>query len=73
MDEINTSSKLNNLTLHKKCELMDLPENLVSIIYSYTINYNELIHYRNINKKSKNIIENLIFQNVMIFNNFFLV
>ena len=52
---------------------MDLPENLVSIIYSYTINYNELIHYRNINKKSKNIIENLIFQNVMIFNNIYLV
>ena len=73
MDEINTSSKLNNLTLHKKYELMNLPENLVSIIYSYTIKYNELIHYRSINKKSKNIIENLIFQNVMIFNNIYLV
>jgi hypothetical protein len=67
MDEIDTSIKLNNLTLNKKYELMDLPENLISIIYSYSMNYNILIHYRIINKKSKRIIENLIFQNVIIY------
>ena len=45
---------------------MDLPDNLVSIIYSYTIQSYNLIHYRIINKKSKRIIENLIFQNVIL-------
>ena len=61
MNEIDTSSKRN-----KKYELMDLPDNLVSIIYSYTIQSYNLIHYRIINKKSKRIIENLIFQNVIL-------
>ena len=66
MDEIDTSIKLNNLTLNKKYELMDLPDNLVSIIYLYTIQSYNLIHYRIINKKSKRIIDNLIFQNVIL-------
>ena len=61
MNEIDTSSKRN-----KKYELMDLPDDLVSIIYSYTIQSYNLIHYRIINKKSKRIIENLIFQNVIL-------
>ena len=61
MNEIDTSSKIN-----KKYELMDLPDDLVSIIYLYTIQSYNLIHYRIINKKSKRIIENLIFQNVIL-------
>lgn len=65
MEEIDTSVKKN--IKEAKLTFMHLSDNLISIIYSFAINFNQLILFRGINKKTKRILENLIFQNVKLF------
>jgi hypothetical protein len=65
MEEIDTSVKKN--IKEEKLTFMHLSDNLISIIYSFAINFNQLILFRGINKKTKRILENLIFQNVKLF------
>ena len=65
MEEIDTSVKKN--IKEEKLTFMHLSDNLISIIYSFAINFNQLILFRGINKKKKRILENLIFQNVKLF------
>jgi hypothetical protein len=65
MEEIDTSVKKN--IKEEKLTFMHLSDNLISIIYSFAITFNELILFRGINKKTKRILENLIFQNVKLF------
>ena len=65
MEEIDTSVK--KKIKEEKLTFMHLSDNLISIIYSFAINFNQLILFRGINKKTKRILENLIFQNVKLF------
>lgn len=65
MEEIDTSVKKN--IKEEKLTFMHLSDNLISIIFSFAINFNQLILFRGINKKTKRILENLIFQNVKLF------
>ena len=65
MEEIDTSVK--KKIKEEKLTFMHLSDNLISIIFSFAINFNQLILFRGINKKTKRILENLIFQNVKLF------